>query len=166
MIGVLTSHCRLEHGSSMLENTAARKWLGSKTARKFLARKWLGSKTARKSFARKWLGSKNARTLHKFKKWKLSFHKNHCPYVIAACIYYWELMFLLICRHFKSMKLAKNSWSLEHCSSMLENLAARKWLGSKNARKILARKWLGSKMARKFLARNCSSKKILARSHH
>ena len=67
-VGVLTSHCRLKHGSSMLEKTAAQKWLGSKTARKFLARKLLGSKTARKSLARKWLGSKTARNLHKYKK--------------------------------------------------------------------------------------------------
>ena len=35
IVGVLTSYCRLEYCSSMLEKMAARKWLDSKTLKNF-----------------------------------------------------------------------------------------------------------------------------------
>ena len=47
-LGVLTSHCRLEHCSSMLEKLAARKWLGLKPLENF----WLETAQAMKTLAR------------------------------------------------------------------------------------------------------------------
>ena len=105
IVGVLTSYCRLEYCSSMLEKMAARKWLDSKTL------------MARLENAQKFL----ARTR--------SSHKNF------GLLTTQELL-MIYC-------------TLEHCSSMLEKLAARKWLGSKPLENF----WLELARAMKVLAR-------------
>ena len=123
LLGVLTSHSRLEHCSSMLEKNF---WLINNTralndrlhARALLehARKIGCSKMARLKTARKFL----ARTR--------SSHKN----------------FGLL----TTQKLLMIYCMLEHCSNVLEKLAARKWLCSKPLKNF----WLELARAMKILA--------------